>query len=536
MTSATATLPIPRAGRDQVPAKTAAVAVEPIPPRRLFAFLAMCFGMFMAFLDIQIVSSSLAEIQAGLSASADEIPWVQTAYLIAEVIAIPLSGFLSRALGTRVLFAASAAGFTLASIMCGMSSSIGSMIIWRAIQGFIGGGMVPTVFASAYFIFQGPRQKFIAPVVGLIATLAPTIGPTVGGYLTDAFSWHWLFFVNVVPGIVVTVATVMLVDFDKPDYALLKDFDWYGLLSMAGFLGALEYVLEEGPRYEWFDDNTILLVAIASALSAVVFFVRVLTARAPIVDLRAFANRNFAVGSLFSFVLGIGLYGLTYLFPVYLAQVRGYDALMIGETLFVSGLVMFITAPIAGQLNERFDPRFILVAGFILFAIGTWQMTYVTSDWDFWELLWPQVFRGVGLMFAIIPVTNTALGTLPLARVKNASGLFNLMRNLGGAIGLAAINTWFNNRMDLHLARLHEAVNGASIPATEMLSRLTERFQGSDAQLKALREMMAMVRLQAAVMSYADVFLMLTVLFLGLAALGLLMKRPQPAAASGAGH
>jgi DHA2 family multidrug resistance protein len=510
--------------------------IEPIPARRLIAFLAMCFGMFMAFLDIQIVSSSLADIQAGLSASADEIPWVQTAYLIAEVIAIPLSGFLSRALGTRVLFATSAAGFTLASVMCGTSSSIDGMIVWRALQGFIGGGMVPTVFASAYVIFQGPRQKYVAPVVGLIATLAPTIGPTVGGYLTDAYSWHWLFFVNVVPGIVVAATTFSLIDFDKPDLALLRNFDWYGLISMAGFLGALEYVLEEGPRYEWFDDDTVFVVAIVSALSAIVFFARVLTARVPIVDLRAFANRNFAVGSLFSFVLGIGLYGLTYLYPVYLAQVRGYDALMIGETMFVSGLVMFVTAPIAGQLNERFDPRFILVSGFVFFAIGTWQMTYLTSDWDFWELLWPQIFRGVGLMFAIIPVTNTALGTLPVERVKNASGLFNLMRNLGGAIGLAAINTWFNDRMDLHLQRLHEAVNSASAPATQTLADLAARFQGSDAQSQALAEMMAMVRLQAAVMSYADVFVMMTVLFLALAAFGLLMKRPQKPAGAGAGH
>jgi len=508
--------------------------LPPLPLRRLIAFLAMCFGMFMAFLDIQIVSASLADIQAGLSASADEIPWVQTSYLIAEVIAIPLSGFLSRALGTRLLFAASAAGFTLASIMCGMTSSIDGMIVWRAVQGFIGGGMVPTVFASAYFIFQGPRQKFIAPVVGLIATLAPTIGPTVGGYLTDAYSWHWLFFINVVPGIVVTVTTYLLVDFDQPDFSLLNNFDWYGLMSMAGFLGALEYVLEEGPRYEWFDDDTIFTVAIVSAISAVFFFIRVLTARAPIVDLRAFANRNFAVGSLFSFVLGIGLYGLTYLYPVYLAQVRGYDALMIGETMFVSGLVMFVTAPIAGQLNERFDPRFILVAGFVFFAIGTWQMTYVTSDWDFWELLWPQVFRGIGLMCAIIPVTNTALGTLPVERVKNASGLFNLMRNLGGAIGLAAINTAFNDRLDLHLSRLHDAVNSASIPATETLANLAARFQGSDAQAQALKALTAMVRLQAEVMSYADVFLLLTALFVAIAALGLFMKRPPPAAAAAA--
>jgi DHA2 family multidrug resistance protein len=518
------------------PAVRAASPSDPIPLRRLIAFLAMCFGMFMAFLDIQIVSSSLNDIQAGLSASADEIPWVQTAYLIAEVIAIPLSGFLSRAFGTRILFSISAAGFTLASIMCATSSSIDSMIAWRAIQGFIGGGMVPTVFASAYLIFQGPRQKLIAPVVGLIATLAPTIGPTVGGYLTDAYSWHWLFFINVVPGIVVTAITAVLIDFDKPDLALLKNFDWYGLLSMAAFLGALEYVLEEGPRYEWFDDDTIFVVAIFSGLSAIVFFARVLTARAPIVDLRAFANRNFAVGSLFSFVLGIGLYGLTYLYPVYLAQIRGYNALMIGETMFVSGLVMFVTAPIVGKLVETFDPRLILASGFVFFAIGTWQMTYLTADYDFWELLWPQVFRGIGLMFAIIPVTNASLGTLPPERVKNASGLFNLMRNLGGAIGLAAINTWFNDRLDLHLQRLHDAVNSSSIPAVEALTKLEGRFQGSNAKLQALAQMMAIVRKQAEVMSYADVFLILTVVFLVLAAFAILMKRPQASAGAGAGH
>jgi MFS transporter, DHA2 family, multidrug resistance protein len=511
-------------------------SADQLTPRRLLAFVTMCFGMFMAFLDIQIVSSSLAEIQAGLSASADEIPWVQTSYLIAEVIAIPLSGFLSRALGTRVLFTASAAGFTLASIMCGLSSSIGSMIVWRALQGFIGGGMVPTVFASAYLIFPGPRQKYVAPVVGLIATLAPTIGPTIGGYVTDSFSWHWLFFINIAPGIIVTAATYVLVDFDRPDYSLLENFDWWGLISMAGFLGALEYVLEEGPRNDWFDDNTMVVLAIVSAVSAVVFFVRVLSARVPIVDLRAFANRNFAVGSLFSFVLGIGLYGLTYIYPVYLAQIRGYDALMIGDTMFVSGLAMFLTAPVAGQLSQKVDPRFLLIAGFVLFAVGTWQMTYVTKDWDFWELLWPQVFRGVGLMFAIVPVTNTALGTLAPERVKNASGLFNLMRNLGGAIGLAAINTGLNDRMDLHLARLHEQVIWSRQPATEMLSRLTSHFQGSEAQLMALKQMMGMARQQAMVMSFADVFLILTALFVELAALGMLMRRPQPLTAGAEGH
>jgi DHA2 family multidrug resistance protein len=496
----------------------------------------MCFGMFMAFLDIQIVSASLNEIQAGLSASGDEIPWVQTAYLVAEVVAIPLSGFLSRALGTRTLFAISAAGFTFASLMCGFSSSIGSMIVWRALQGFIGGGMVPTVFASAYTIFTGKRQAMVIPVIGLIATLAPTVGPTIGGYVTDVLSWHWLFFINIVPGIIVTVATLVLVDFDKPDYSLLDNFDWWGLISMAGFLGALEYVLEEGPRYDWFDDDTIFTFAVVSALSAVVFFARVLTARAPIVDLRAFTNRNFALGSLFSFVLGIGLYGLTYIYPLYLAQVRGYDARMIGETMFVSGLAMFATAPVAGQLVQRIDPRYVLMTGFLLFAFGTWQMTYVTSDWDFRELLWPQIFRGIGLMLSIVPVTNTALGTLPPDRVKNASGLFNLTRNLGGAIGLAAINTQLNDRMDLHLTRLHEQVTWSRVPALETLDNITQRFQGSDAQLMGLKQMMGLVRQQASVMSFADVFLMLTTLFVALAAAGVVMKRPVPAAAPAEAH
>jgi DHA2 family multidrug resistance protein len=533
MSTATTTAALPAAVRSP---SDGAGSADRLSPRKVAAFVAMCFGMFMAFLDIQIVSASLSEIQAGLSASADEIPWVQTAYLVAEVVAIPLSGFLSRALGTRVLFAISAAGFTFASLMCGFSSSIGTMIVWRAVQGFIGGGMVPTVFASAYLIFPGPRQKMVAPVVGLIATLAPTIGPTVGGYVTDMLSWHWLFFINIAPGIVVTLATILLVDFDKPDHSLLDNFDWWGLSSMAGFLGTLEYVLEEGPRYDWFDDTTITICALISGLSAVVFFARVLTARVPIVDLRAFLNRNFALGSLFSFVMGIGLYGLTYIYPLYLAQIRGYDSLMIGETMFVSGLAMFATAPIAGQLSSKLDPRIVLIAGFLLFAAGTWDMTYVTKDWDFWELMWPQVLRGVGLMLSMVPITNTALGTLPPAVVKNASGLFNLMRNLGGAIGLAAINTLINNRMDLHLARLHEQVTWSRGPAREALAAIAARFPGSDAQLMALKEMMGLVRQQAEVMSYADVFLVLTVLFVVLAAAGILMKKPAPVAAEAAGH
>jgi DHA2 family multidrug resistance protein len=522
-----ATSPTITAGR-AAPAIPLSLPADHIEPRRLFAFLSMVFGMFMAILDIQIVSASLTEIQAGLAASSNEITWVQTAYLIAEVVMIPLSGFLSRALGTRTLFAISAAGFTAASLMCGLSTSINEMIVWRAIQGFIGGGMIPTVFASAYMIFPRSRMGLIVPLIGLIATLAPTIGPTIGGYLTDTLSWHWLFFINVVPGIFVTVAALTLIDFDKPDYSLFDRFDWLGLLSMAGFLGGLEYVLEEGPRNDWFGDDSVLLFAWVSALSAIVFFARAFMAKAPIVDLRAFSDRNFALGSLFSFVLGIGLYGLTYLYPLYLAEVRGYDARMIGETVFVSGIAMFVAAPIAGRLMNKVDPRFMLAAGFLSFAVGSWWMTYLTADWDFWELVWPQIFRGVGLMTAMIPINNVALGTLPPDRVKNASGLYNLTRNLGGAVGLAGLTTILNDRTDLHLARLHEKLTFASRPAVDALDNLTAKFHsyGSDAQGMALKQLMQMAHAQGLVMAFADVFLLLTALFVALAGLAVMVKKP----------
>jgi DHA2 family multidrug resistance protein len=513
-------------------------AEERVDPRRLIAFVAMCFGMFMAVLDIQIVSASLSEIQAGLSASRDEITWVQTSYLIAEVIAIPLSGFLSRALGTRIMFATAAAGFTISSLICGFTSSMEQMIVWRAIQGFIGGGMIPTVFASIFTIFPRSKQQMFVPVIGLVATLAPTIGPTVGGYLTDAFSWHWLFFINVVPGIAVTALALAFIDFDQPDRSLFKHFDWWGLIFMAGFLGTLEYVLEEGTRYDWFEDQTITLLTVVAAVSAIAFFVRVLTARVPIVDLRAYANRNFALGSLFSFVLGIGLYGLTYLFPLYLEEIRGDNALMVGETLFVSGVAMFLTAPVVGRLGSKVDPRVLLMAGFVIFAIGAWQMTYVTRDWDFAQLLWPQIFRGVGLMLAMIPITNVALGTLPPERLKNASGLFNLSRNLGGAVGLAALNTVLDHRIDLHLARLHDSVSWARQPATEALANLTARFHdyGSNAQSMALRQLMMITRQQGIVMAFADVFLMLAIGFVLFGVLALLMRRPAVPAGAPAGH
>ncbi len=506
---------------------TASAAADRIAPRRLIAFIVMVFGMFMAILDIQVVSASLSEIQAGLSASSTEVSWVQTAYLIAEVIAIPLSGFLSRALGTRLLFAISASGFTFSSLLCGFASSSEEMILWRAIQGFLGAGMIPTVFASAYTVF--PRSKFyvVGPIIGLVATLAPTIGPTVGGYITDAMSWHWLFFINVPPGIIITLGVLALVDFDQPHFELLNRFDWWGLLFMAGFLGSLEYVLEEGPQYEWLQDTSVAVFAAVGAIAAVAFFWRVLAAQVPIVDLRAFVNRNFAVGCVLQFCIGIGLYGLTYIYPRYLAEVRGYSAMMIGETMFVSGITMFFMAPVVGRLIQRFDMRYIIAGGLVIFALGAYQMTWITRDFDFYELLVPQILRGIGMMCAMVPTNNIALGTLSPDRVKNASGLFNLMRNLGGAVGLAIINQVLNDRTDLHISRLQERVTWGNTTATELLNMLTQKFHGmGDAALMAMKELALIVHRQALVMSYGDAFFLLTLFYVGLSVLVMLFKKP----------
>lgn len=511
---------------------------DTIPRKRLLAFVAMVFGMFMAILDIQIVSASLREIQAGLSASAEEIAWVQTSYLIAEVIMIPLSGYLSRALSTRVLFTIAAGGFTLSSLLCAQANSINEMIIWRAVQGFIGGGMIPTVFASSFLIFPKSKQPLVAPIIGLVVTLAPTVGPTIGGYLTDLFSWHWLFLVNLPPGILVTLAAWTLIDFDQPEPELLKGFDWLHLGSMALFLGALEYVLEEGPAKDWFQDGHITLFTVLCVLGGVVFFWRSFTAKQPIVDLRAFSNRNFAIGSLFTFVMGIGLFGLTYLYPVYLGRVRGYSALQIGETMALTGVCMFFAAPLAGFLMRKIDPRAMMLVGFVGFAIGTWLASFITSDWAFGELVLPQIFRGFSLMLCMVPINNMALGTLSPQLIKGGSALFNLTRNLGGAVGLALINTLMNDRWDLHIQRLHERVSWGRAAAEERIATFTGLFadKGAEAGVAALAQVNGMVKQQALVMALGDVFYALTAIFLILVLMVPLMERARPGAAPADAH
>ncbi|AQX18808.1 MFS transporter, DHA2 family, multidrug resistance protein [Bartonella sp. A1379B] len=513
-------------------------AKESIDIRKIIVFIAMTFGMFMAILDIQIVSSSLAEIQAGLSASADEISWIQTSYLIAEVIMLPLSGFLGRLLSTRIFFSFSAAGFTIASILCATATSIEQMTFYRTLQGFIGGGIIPSVFVASYTLFPPSKQSIVSPIVGLVATLAPTIGPTVGGYLCHVLSWHWLFLINVPFGIIISILTWKLIDFDKAEPSLITKFDWWGLFSMAIFLGSLEYILEEGARHDWLNDQLIFNLFIIMILAASLFFWRAFTAKEPIVDLTAFSNRNFSIAAIFSFMLGIGLYGLTYLYPIYLSQIRHYDALMIGETLFISGLAMFLTAPIAGFLSTRIDARLMIAIGLTSFAWGTWLATAVTDDWGFWELFWPQIFRGFSIMLCMVPINDIAFGSLSPEKMKNASGLFNLTRNLGGAVGLAIIGTVMMERSALHYGRIAETIHAGNIQATEMLAKLTMYFHSYtfDSHALALLQLFGITFTQATVMAFSDIFFMMTILFSLLTFLTVFLKKISPSADIPHGH
>jgi len=506
--------------------------------RQLLGFAAMVVGMFMAILDIQIVSASIAEIQAGLAASPDEAAWVQTSYLIAEIVMIPLSGYLSRLLSTRVLFTLSAAGFTLFSLACAFATSLPAMVAARAMQGFLGGAMIPTVFATSFLLFQGGARTRATVLIGLTATLAPTIGPTVGGLLTEALSWHWLFLINVPIGLLIAATVWLTLDIDRPDRRLLRQLDIAGLLAMAVFLGSLEYVLEEGVRWQWLEDNTVASFALVALLAGGVFFWRAFTAATPIVDLRAYADRNFAIGAGFAFILGIGLYGSVYIVPLFLGRVRAYNSLQIGETMFVTGLGMFLASPIVGRLARSVDLRLLVAVGLGLTGIALWLTASLTNQSASPELWFPLLLRGVGMMFIMVPTTTVALGTLPPARIKNASGLFNLMRNLGGAFGLAMINTMATDRSAAHRLHLAEAVTSGRPEAVAALGRMQELLtarlvQPESAELAALRRVSDMVQREALVLAYNDVLHSMAALFLLAVPLVFLLAKPKGAVAGG---
>ncbi|MDB6153153.1 MAG: oxidoreductase [Chthoniobacteraceae bacterium] len=511
--------------------------------QKLLIFLLMALGQFMALLDIQIVASSVADISAGLAAAPDEASWIQTAYLMAEIVMIPFSGVLSRAFSTRWLFTASAAGFTLASIGCGFATNIETMIAMRALQGFLGGAMIPTVFATGYALFPGPKQAIIAAILGMSGSLAPTIGPTLGGWITETYSWHWLFFINVVPGLVIASSIPFLGRVDDPNPSLLRQFDLAGLGLLAVALACFEYVLEEGFRWGWMDDPGIFHLTWIATIAGGLFVWRSLRHPSPIVDFRALKNPTFAIATLFIFVTGFGLFGAVYLLPLFLARIAGFNALQIGGAVVSAGLAMILSAPLIAKFSRRFDPRLLIGIGLSLFAFSLLQLTPISSKWTGVELFWPQFIRGFSMLLCIVPATNMALGSVPPERLKMASALFNTMRNLGGAIGIACINTWLNSRTNLHWLRLCEHLPEGRpdlgqwlVQTSGYLLQWTSDPQAADQ--RAIATLARILRREAATMAFSDVLRVMSILFFGALLFIPLLRRPAslPAAAATEAH
>lgn len=423
---------------------------EPAAGVRAWAgFTFMCVGMFMAILDVQIVATSLPTIQAALRIPADRMVWIQTAYLTAEIVAIPLTGWLTGALGMRRLFVTAVGLFTAASLGCAFSGSFESLIAWRVIQGFSGGVLIPIVFSAVFLLFPERVQGTATTIAGVAAVLAPTVGPIVGGWVTQAYSWHWLFLINIVPGAVAAIAVGVLLRGNRATdrQGAGRTIDLPALLLLAAALVALQLGLKDAPGDGWTAPRVAGLLGV-SVVTGAAFIVRTWRAAAPLVELRCMVDRNFAIGSVLSFVLGFGLFGSTYLMPFFLGLVREHGSLRIGEIMLVTGIAQLLTAPVAVWAERHFDARWLTAFGFALFATGLLMSARQTAGTDFREMIAPQVVRGVAIMFCLLPPTRMALGRLPPHLVADGSGLFNLMRNLGGAVGLALVDTVIFSRAE----------------------------------------------------------------------------------------
>ena len=500
---------------------------QPTRPGTWMGFAAMALGMFMAILDIQVVVTSLPNIQEALAIPPDQMSWVQTAYLIAEVIAIPLTGLLTRVLSMRGLFVAAISLFSAASLGCAASNAFAVLVACRVVQGFAGGVLIPSVFSAVFLLFP-PRQRTIATTfAGVLAVLAPTVGPLVGGWITETYSWHWLFLINVGPGLAAALLAQRFLPAEKNDIDHARHIDIAALVLMALSLGSLEIALKQAPQDGW-DSGLVIDLLVLSAASLGAFVRRSLGRARPIVDLAALADRNFAISCALSFLLGIGLYGSVYLMPVFLGFVRGHDSLEIGSIMLVTGLAQLAIAPIAVQLERRIDARLLTAAGFALFAAGLGLSAVQTRQSDVDDMVWPQILRGAAIMFCLLPPTRLALGYLAPERVADASGLFNLMRNLGGAIGLALIDTVIYGRGPVHAAYMTEKLKAGDI-ATGRLVGLPEGSltgvppQNVDAETISL--VRALVEKAALVTSVNEAWAMLAA-FSALAMVSVVFLRP----------
>ena len=487
---------------------------------------------FMEVLDTTVVNVSIPHISGNLSATVDEGTWVVTSYLVSNAIVLPMSGWLANYFGRRRVLLVCVAGFSLTSLLCGMATSLESLIFFRILQGLTGGGMVPLAQSTMLESFPPEKhgQAMAAYSIGIL--LAPIIGPTLGGWITDSYTWRWIFFINIPVG-VLSVLMMGAFVWDPPYLKRPKGgIDFPGMALLALGFGSLQMVLDTGQKNDWFGATSIRVYTMLCAIGLVGMVIRELTAEHPIVDLRALKNRTFAAGVFLMTIVGFVLYGSLLLLPIYLQTLLGYPALQSGLALSPRGIGALICTPIVGVLTSKRDPRKILAFGLLIGGFTMFQLSRLNLNAGYWDIFWPQVLQGVGLSCTFIPLAAASLSLIPRQKMSNATAIFNLMRNIGGSFGVALMTTFVARRTQFHQTRLVENVSIYNQHSQQMLQQMKWWFmsRGSDAYTagrQALGAMYGLVQRQAAMMSFVEAFWIMAVIFWAVVPMVMLLNNPR---------
>lgn len=510
--------------------------------RTWVAVLAATLGAFMAVLNIQIVNASLADIQGAIGAGVDDGGWVSTAYLVAEIVVIPLTGWLAQVFSLRRYLLVNAVLFLVFSVACAYAQNLGQMIVLRAIQGFTGGVLIPLAFTIVITFLPKPKQPMGLALFALSATFAPAIGPTIGGYLTENYGWQWIFFVNIVPGAVMISLLWLTLEPAPMRLNLLRQGDWFGIATMAIGLGTLQTVLEEGNRDDWFGSPYIVRLSVISAITLTLFIINELLVKRPLLNLRLLAGRNFGFGSIANFMMGIALYGSVFILPLYLSQVQGYNSEQIGLVLAWTGLPQLILIPLVPRMMKAVDARVLIAGGFALFAYSNFMNIHLSGDTAADQLWLPNIVRAVGQAICFAPLTAVATAGIEAKEAGSASALFNMMRNLGGAIGIAALQTFESKREQYHSNVLSHAISLFQEATRDRIAELTNYFLAhgiadqAEATHKAIIAVGMRVRMQANVMAFADTFYLLGLALVVALVASLLLRKPAAGAQAGGAH
>jgi DHA2 family multidrug resistance protein len=505
------------------------------------AVVGATLGAFMAVLNIQIVNASLADIQGAIGAGIDDGGWISTSYLIAEIVVIPLSGWLAQVFSVRVYLLVNAALFLVFSAACALAQDLPQMIALRAVQGFTGGVLIPMAFTLIITLLPKAKQPIGLAMFAISATFAPAIGPTIGGYLTENWGWQYIFYVNVVPGAIMIAMLFFSLEARPMKLGLLREGDWAGIVTMAIGLAALQTVLEEGNKDDWFGSPFIVRLAVVAAVALTLFVAIELTAKKPLLNLRILLRRNFGFGVLANFLLGVALYGSVFVLPVYLSRIQGYNSEQIGLVLAWTGLPQLIVIPLVPRLMKHFDPRIVIGMGFALFAASNLMNIHMTGDYATDQLFWPDVVRAFGQALVLAPLSAVATAGIEAENAGSASGLFNMMRNLGGAIGIAALQTVLTKREQFHSNVLSQSVSLFEQATRDRIDHLTQYFMSHgvldrvDAAHRAYVAVGKIVQKQAFIMAFSDTFYLLGAALIVALIATLLLRRPDHMEAGG-GH